>query len=214
MRLRLLERLRQLVSWRPRSQADPGRGWAQDSRPREDAGRHRRGPRSHPLLAAGTHSRRVSPATARCSPRRGCRSSPRGGSRRRWFHRPRCFPGGRPGSGVRLREFPLRGSDGLGVGPAGPPSRGTTRREQVAVAGRLAASRAVSPAVRVTAGRPVPADVPTPWRCRRPGRWPRRRRPRRRRPVGRRPRRRRPFMGPAKWPAWRRSPRWRHLRKR
>ena len=55
MRLRLLERLRQLVSWRPRFQADPGRGRAHDSRPREDAGRHRRGA-TQSRAASGGHA--------------------------------------------------------------------------------------------------------------------------------------------------------------
>ena len=169
-------------------------------------------PRRYPLLAAGT---RVSPAPARCSPRRGCRNSPRAGSRRRWFHRQRCIPGGRPGSGVRLRGSRCADRTGWASARQGRRSRGTTRRERVAVAGRLAASRAASAAVLVTAGRPVPAATCLPpvavpaSRAAAPQAAAPQRRPRKRRP-----RRRRPFMGPAKWPAWTRSPRWRHLRKR
>jgi hypothetical protein len=102
------------------------------------------GPLSRASRAAGRRSRRTFPATVRCSPRRGCRSSPRGGSRRLWFRsRPRCFRGGdRPGSGAHPLSSRSGERTAWEAARPGRPCRGTTRREQVAAAGRSAASRA------------------------------------------------------------------------
>ena len=104
MRLRLSERLRRLASWRFRGQAQ-GRGWIKDSRPREDAGKHRRST-AQPRFADGG----AEGGTAGAAPGNGPLQPPAG--------LPQQYAGV---SRQAPPVVPRRGADGLGGGPAGPP---------------------------------------------------------------------------------------------